>query len=222
VERAEAEPDDAHEHTRLALIIALSIAVVSVLGAIVGWRAEVHASSASRYEQDSVATSIARTAVQAQAEAVAEKAASEYEHYQRLGEDADILSPGACGPQGSRNSLADLDAGSLCQTQVQFSDDSANAYLDANGNFDIEAYARDYVAAQAEQGPLNATEYTDKAEQERHSEDNMLYLSLFLVLTLALLTLARLGKSVLSRLVLAIPGWLCLIASVVILVSAEA
>ena len=73
---------------------------------------------------------------------------------------------------------------------MQFSDDSANAYLDANGNFDIEAYARDYVAAQAEQGPLNATEYTDKAEQERHSEDNMLYLSLFLVLALALLTLA--------------------------------
>ncbi len=222
VEHAGAEPDDAHEHTRLALIIALSIAVVSVLGAIVGWRAEVHASSASRYEQDSVATSIARTAVQAQAEAVAEKAASEYEHYQRLGESADILSPGACGPQGSRNSLADLDAGSLCQTQVQFSDDSANAYLDANGNFDIEAYARDYVAAQAEQGPLNATEYTDKAEQERHSEDNMLYLSLFLVLALALLTLARLGKSVPSRLVLAVPGWLCLVASVVILVSVEA
>ena len=35
---------DTHdEHTRLALIIALSIAVVSVLGAVVGWRAEVHA-----------------------------------------------------------------------------------------------------------------------------------------------------------------------------------
>ena len=222
MEPAGAEPHDAHEHTRLALIIALSIAVVSVLGAIVGWRAEVHASAASRYEQDSVATSIARTAVQAQAEAAGEKAASEYDHYQRLGEQADILSPGACGPQGSRSSLPDLDAGSLCQTQVQFSDDSANAYLDANGNFDIEAYARDYVAAQAEQGPLNATEYTDKAEQERHSEDDMLYLSLFLVLALALLTLAPPRQVGRGRLVLAVPGWLCLIASVVILVSAEA
>jgi len=221
VRAAEAEQRNAHEHTRLALVIALSIAVVSVLGAIVGWRAEVHASRASRYEQDSVATSIERTAVQAQAESVAEKAASEYEHYLRLEDQANMLSPGACTGQGSRVSVPDFDAGALCQTKVQFSDDSANAYLDANGNFDLDAYARDYVAAQAEQDQLNATEFTDRAEQERHSEDNMLYLSLFLVLALALLTLGRLGKTVPARLVLAVPGWLCLIASVVILVSAE-
>lgn len=216
-----AERHNAHEHTRLALVIALSIAVVSVLGAIVGWRAEVHASRASRYEQDSVATSIERTAVQAQAESVAAKAASEYEHYLRLEDQANILSPGACGPQGQRVTLPDFDAGALCQTKVQFSDDSANDYLDANGNFDIEAYARDYVAAQAEQEQLNAAEYTDRAEQERHSEDKMLYLSLFLVLALALLTLARLGKSVRARLMLAVPGWLCVVTSVVLLVSAE-
>ena len=219
---AQTEHRDAHEHTRLALVIALSIAVVSVLGAIVGWRAEVHASRASRYEQDSVATSIERTAVQAQAESVAAKAASEYEHYLLLEDQANMLSPGACTAQGSRVTLPDFDAGALCQTKVQFSNDSANAYLDANGNFDLEAYARDYVAAQAEQDQLNATEYTDRAEQERHSEDNMLYLSLFLVLALALLTLARLGKTVPARLVLAVPGWMCLVASVVILVSAEA
>lgn len=218
---AGAEPHDAHEHTRLALIIALSIAVVSVLGAIVGWRAEVHASRASRYEQDSVATSIERTAVQAQAESVAAKAASEYEHYLRLEDQANILSPGACTSSGSRVTLPDLDAGALCQTKVQFSNDSANAYLDARGNFDIGAYARDYVAAQAEQDQLNPTEYTDLAEKERHSEDHMLYLSLFLVLALALLTLARMGKSVPPRLALAVPGWLCVIASVVVLVSAE-
>jgi hypothetical protein len=218
---AAAEHHDAHEHTRLALIIALSIALVSVLGAVVGWRAEVHASHADRYEQDSVATSIERTAVQAQAESVAAKAASEYEHYLRLEDQANMLSPGACGAQGQRVTLPDFDAGALCQTKVQFSNDSATDYLDAKGNFDLEAYARDYVAAQAEQEQLNAAEYTDRAEQERHSEDNMLYLSLFLVLALALLTLARLGKSVPARLVLAVPGWLCLVASVVLLVSAE-
>jgi len=218
---AAAHHHDAHEHTRLALIIALSIALVSVLGAVVGWRAEVHASHADRYEQDSVATSIERTAVQAQAESVAAKAASEYEHYLRLEDQANMLSPGACGSQGQRITLPDFDAGALCQTKVQFSNDSANDYLDAKGNFDLEAYARDYVAAQAEQEQLNAAEYTDRAEQERHSEDNMLYLSLFLVLALALLTLGRLGKTVPARLVLAVPGWLCLIASVVILVSAE-
>jgi hypothetical protein len=218
---AEAEHHNAHEHTRLALIIALSIAVVSVLGAVVGWRAEVHASHADRYEQDSVATSIERTAVQAQAESVAAKAASEYEHYLRLEDQANMLSPGACTSQGQRVTLPDFDAGALCQTEVQFSDDSANAYLDAKGNFDIEAYAKDYVAAQAEQDQLNAAEFTDRAEQERHSEDKMLYLSLFLVLALALFTLARLGKSVPTRLMLAVPGWLVLAGSIVFLVSAE-
>src|SRR5690242_12200522 len=137
-ERAPEHADKhAHEHTRVALIIALSIAVVSVLGAVVGWRAEVHASRASRYEQDSVATSIERTAVQAQAESVAAKAASEYEHYLRLKDQANILSPGACDQNGQRVTLPDFDAGALCETNVQFSDDSANAYLDPTGNFDI-------------------------------------------------------------------------------------
>src|SRR6476469_7661423 len=95
--------DDAHEHTRLALIIALSIAVVSVLGAVVGWRAELHASKASRYEQDAVATSIK-----------------------------------------------------------------------ADGNFDAEKYANDYTIAAREGRPLDANLFRDKAEAERHHEDNML------------------------------------------------
>lgn len=218
---AEVARHDAHEHTRLALVIALSIALVSVLGAIVGWRAEVHASNASRYEQDSVATSIERTSVQAEAQSVAVKADSEYEHYRRLIDQANMLSPGACN-NGPRVTLPDLDAGALCETNVQFSDDTANAYVDAKGNFDTAAYAGDYVQASAEQQQLNATQYTDLADHERHSEDNMLYLSLFLVLALALLTLARLGKSVPARLVLAIPGWACLAASIVVLVAAEA
>jgi hypothetical protein len=49
----------------------------------------------------------------------------------------------------------------------------------------------------------------------------MLYLSLGLVLALALLTLARLGKNTASRLLLAIPGWLALGAGAVVLVLAE-
>lgn len=212
---------DAHEHTRLALILALSIAVVSVLGAVVGWRAEVHASRASRFEQDSVAASIAATQVEGQADAEATKAQSKYDHYKRLADEANELSPGACGPDGSRTTLADLDAGTLCQTQVQFSGYSTDFYVDAKGNFDLEKYARDYVAAQNEKDPQNPEEIAAVAENERHHEDSMLYLSLALVLALALLTMARLGKSVPARLVLAVPGWLVLLASAGYLVAAE-
>jgi hypothetical protein len=215
-----AESDDAHEHTRLALIIALSIAVVSVLGAIVGWRAEIHASAASRYEQDAVATSIAATQVDAAAQAAATKAESKYVHFRKLEDQADILMPGACTAT-SRSSLPEFDAGALCETKVQFSGYSSDAYVDAKGNFDIEAYAHDYVVGAGERDPLDPTAFRDLAETERHHEDNMLYLSLFLVLALALLTLGRIGKSVPSRLVLAIPGWLVLAGSAAFLVVGE-
>ncbi|HEY2298647.1 MAG TPA: hypothetical protein VGH43_13020 [Jatrophihabitans sp.] len=210
----------AHEHTRLALIIALSIAVVSVLGAIVGWRAELHASKASRYEQDAVATSIAATQVEAEAEAAAAKAESKYVHYTKLQDQANELMPGACDTT-SRSTLVQFDAGALCETRVQFSGYAISAYIKADGNFDTEKYANDYVTAAREGDPLDANVFRDQAETERHHEDNMLYLSVFLVLSLALLTLARLGKSVPSRLVLAIPGWLVLVGSAALLVAGE-
>lgn len=210
---------NAHEHTRLALIIALSIAVVSVLGAVVGWRAEVHASRASRYEQDSVATSIALVQVRGQGEAEAEKAASSYAHYARLQDEADELSPGACNG-GARDSLAQLDAGVLCQTQVQFSDYSGDGYV-TKGTFELDRYAGDYVTAQQSRNPLDPEAFSTSAENERSAEHNMLYLSLFLVLALALLTLARLGKEVASRLVLAIPGWLLVAGCATYLVTQE-
>ena len=211
---------DAHEHTRLALIIALSIAVVSVLGAVVGWRAELHASKASRYEQDAVATSIAATQVEAEAEAAATKAESKYVHYAKLEDQANELMPGACDGT-TRSTLVQFDAGALCETRVQFSGYAISAYIRPDGNFDTEQYANDYVVAAREGKSLDAEVFRARAESERHHEDNMLYLSLFLVLALALLTLARLGKSVPSRLVLAVPGWLVLGGSAVLLVAGE-
>ena len=214
------ETHDAHEHTRLALIIALSIAVVSVLGAVVGWRAEVHASKASRFEQDAVATSIAATQIEAQAQAAAAKAESKYVHYKKLEDQADELMPGACDTT-SRSTLVQFDAGALCETKVQFSGYAISAYIKEDGNFDTEQYANDYTIAAREGNPLDANEFRDMAESERHHEDNMLYLSLFLVLALALLTLARLGKTVPSRLVLAVPGWLVLAGSATFLVVGE-
>jgi hypothetical protein len=214
------EGGDAHEHTRLALIIALSIAVVSVLGAVVGWRAELHASKASRFEQDAVATSIAATQVEAEAEAAAAKAESKYLHYAKLQDQANELMPGACDST-SRSTLVQFDAGALCETRVQFSGFAISAYIKADGNFDTAKYANDYTIAAREGRPLDPNLFRDKAEAERHHEDNMLYLSLFLVLALALLTLARLGKSVPSRLVLAIPGWTVLAGCAAYLVAGE-
>jgi hypothetical protein len=213
--------DDSHEHTRLALIIALTIAVVSVLGAVVGWRAEVHAGRASRYDQDAVAASITAAQLRSEAEAAAGKAYSQYAHYQRLGNEANEITPGACAIT-NRTNIIDLDAGAVCSTQIQFSGYNSTGYVDNQGRFDLEKYAKDVQAGNATQNDLEPDVYQEQAEQERHHEDTMLYLSLFLVLALALLTLARLGKSTASRLILAVPGWLCLIGGTLVLVIAEA
>ena len=212
---------DGHEHTRLALLIALSIAVVSVLGAVVGWRAEVHAAKASRYEQDAVAATISAAQLRSEAEAEAAKAYSQFAHFQRLGHEADELIPDACTTT-TRNNIVALDAGVLCSTQIQFGGYGGTGYVDAQGHFNIEKYAQDVQSGNATQNDIEPDSYQEQAEQERHHEDNMLYLSLFLVLALALLTLARLGKTTSSRLVLAVPGWACLVGGVVVLVMAEA
>jgi hypothetical protein len=210
-----------HEHGRLALLIALSIALVSVLGAVVGWRAELHAAKASRYEQDAVAATISAAQLRSEAEAAAAKAYSQFEHFQRLGHEADELTPNACSGD-NRNTIVDLDAGVLCSTQIQFGGYGGAGYVDAQGHFNVEKYAEDVQAGNATQNDIEPDSYEQQAEQERHHEDNMLYLSLFLALALALLTLGRLGKTTANRLVLAIPGWLCLIGGVVVLVMAEA
>ena len=110
----------------------------------------------------------------------------------------------------------------LCSTQVQFGGYGGTGYVDAQGHFNIEKYAQDVQAGNATQNDIEPEIYQAQAEQERHHEDNMLYLSLFLVLSLALLTLARLGKPTSSRLVLAVPGWVCLVGGIVVLVMAEA
>jgi Tfp pilus assembly protein PilX len=212
--------DDSHEHTRLALIIALTIAVVSVLGAVVGWRAEVHAARASRYEQDAVAASITAAQLRSEAEAAAGKAYSQFAHYQRLGNEANEITPGACAIT-DRTNIIDIDAGVVCSTQIQFSGYNGTGYVDDQGHFDLEKYAKDVQAGNATQNDIEPDSYQEQAEQERNREDNMLYLSLFLVIALALLTLARLGKSTGSRLILAVPGWLCLAGGTLVLVIAE-
>jgi hypothetical protein len=214
-----ADDHEKHEHGRLALFLALSIAVVSVLGAVVGWRAEVHASSASRYEQDAVAASITATQLHSDAEAQASAAQSNYEHYRRLGDEADRLVADPC-PVDNPTTLIELDAEAACAMQAVFAGYDDPAYV-KNGAFDVSKYAADVQKVASYEADADPETYEALAEQERHHEDNMLYLSLGLVLALALLTLARLGKATASRLVLAVPGWLALGAGAVVLVVSE-
>lgn len=213
-------PDGAgtrHEAGRLPTLIAVSIALVSVLGAVVGWRAEVHGSRADRYEQDAVAASISAAQVRSHAEQLAAQAASQQEHFARLGREADQLSADACNKPIDPSNILSLDAGALCSTQVEFSGYNSQGYV-RNGTFDANKYTADVVAAESTQNDINPQHYLTLAEEQHTAEHNMLWLSLFLVLVLAFLTLARLRKTRRDQLLLAVPGWACLGASVVLFV----
>jgi hypothetical protein len=203
-----------HDAGRLATLIAVSIALVSVLGAVVGWRAEVHASRASRYEQDAVATAITAAQVRSHAEQLAAQAESQQAHFERLGRDADELYANACARSIDPTNILSLDAGALCSTQVEFSGYDSQGYVH-NGTFDIAKYTRDVVAAESTQNDIYPQHYLALAKDQHSAEHRMLWLSLFLVLVLAFLTLARLRKSRRGQFLLAVPGWACLAASVV-------
>lgn len=206
-----------HDAGRLPTLIAVSIALVSVLGAVVGWRAEVHGSRASRYEQDAVAASISAAQVRSHAEQLAAQAESQQEHFERLGREANQLSKNACNTSIKSNDILSLDAGALCSTQVEFSGYNSQGYVH-NGTFDVAKYTADVVAAESTQNDINPERYLALADDQHGAEHHMLWLSLFLVLVLAFFTLARLRKSRRDQLLLAVPGWACLAAGVVLFV----
>jgi hypothetical protein len=210
---------EAHEANRLALIIALSIAVVSVLGAIVGWRAETHASLASRYDQDAVAATIAGAQDKSRADSQARAAQSNYTHYQRLGEEAERLQGSPC-PVTDSSSVTSLDAQAACSMQQVFAGYNDPAYV-KDGRFDLARYSTDVQKVLAYNSDSDAGRYEVLAEDQRSHEDNLLGLSVGLVLALALLTMARLNKTVVTRLVLAIPGWLALVGGAGLLAVLE-
>ncbi|HWG74544.1 MAG TPA: hypothetical protein VG184_10885 [Acidimicrobiales bacterium] len=204
-----AAPDHTDRHKRLHLTIALSIAVVSVLGALVSWRAEVHASAASELDQNAVAATINATNQAAQAQTLAASAQSEYERYARLGDEAARLDPRGCG-ETHASSISGVEADVACSVQVVFSEYNDPGYINANGTFNVEKYAADVVAADRYGVDANPAHYQKAAAQDRNLEDTLLYLSIGLVVALALFTLGRLAKERRRILALAVPGWLAL------------
>lgn len=209
-----------HEHGRVSGLIAVTIALVSVLGAIVGWRAETHASRAGRYEQDAVATAITAAQVHSDAGTVAARAASEYDHYARLGREADVLRADACNRGLSARDIAALDAGALCSTQAEFAGYANQGYV-SGGRFELQRYTADVVAAETLTNDIDARRFIDEADTQHGDEHTMLWLSLLLVVALVWLTIARLQRRTASQLVLAVPGWLCMAGGIVWLLVAE-
>ena len=207
----------------LHLLVAISIGLVSVLGAVVVWRAETHAANADAAEQDAISAAITAAHLQSTAEQAADTAQRKFARYQRLGLDAQRLDPGhdcANNTNDNPTTVAEIDARVDCDIQVVFS-----GYADETskqGSYDVTRYTTDVLAIDRYFNPNSNPEVAQaQSEQQRAIEHKLLWLSVGLVIVLALLTLSRLGKKTIHTLVLAIPGWGLMLAAVVALIAVE-
>lgn len=212
----------ARQHPLLHLLIAISIGLVSVLGAVVLWRSETHASNASAADSDAIGASITGAHLRSTAEEQAQTAQRQFTRYERLGLDAARLDPGyTCDNRDPRPStITQLDARVDCEVRLVFSG-YANE-TSRQGGYDVTRYARDvqafdrYFHPESDPAPFEAV-----ADHQRHLEHELLWLSLGLVVVLALFTSARLRRSTAAQLALAVPGWALCAAAAVALVVVE-
>jgi hypothetical protein len=205
------ERPDAHrdEHHRLHLAIALSIAVVSVLGALVSWRVEVLASAASEADQNAVAASITATDQATQAQTAAAAGEAKFARYQQIQSEANRLDPAGC-TSATPPSLSVAEAEAACRVAFIFRTYDGGGYVGTNGSFDLAAYAKDVTAANRYFVDADPAPYQSEAAHARQHEDLLLYTSVGLVVALALFTLGRLSKQRRRIVTLAVPGWLLL------------
>lgn len=186
-----------------------------------GWRAELHASTAGNLDQDAIAASLAATSESAKASTLATAAEADWEHYNRLGDEAARLDPSGCGNTGPTDPVAAAEASVACSVQVVFSGYNDPAYT-GHGVFDTSAYADDVIANDRYGIDSDPVPYQRAADHQRSLEDRLLYLSILVVLALALFTLARLVKSRRRLLALCVPGWLLLAGTIALFVATEA
>jgi hypothetical protein len=212
--------DKTGRHGKVHTIVALSIATVSVLGAIASWRIETHASAASELDQSAVAATITDSRLLVEARAEAQQSEEAYFRYERLSGEAQQLAPGGC--PNNPVSVLDYNAYVVCEMQRAIFDGGNDQYVSANGrNYNIDALTRDLVAENGFQEDHQPGPYEAEAVVERHAEDRLLLLALVLVLSLALLTVAHLARRRKMLLRTAIPAWVLIAISTALLVVWE-
>ncbi|HWE67601.1 MAG TPA: hypothetical protein VG298_13260 [Acidimicrobiales bacterium] len=209
------------KHSRLHTMVAISIATVSVLGAIASWRIEDHSTAASELDQSAVAATITSSRLTVEARATAQQSENDFFRYQRLSGEATQLAPAGC--PSAPVTVLEFDAFVVCELADAVFIGGDDQYVSSNGQtYNVNALTRDIVAEQGFEQDHDAAPYQAEARADRHAEDRLLLLTLVLVLTLALLTVANLAHRRKIVLRAAIPAWLLMAVSAVLLVVWEA
>jgi hypothetical protein len=228
-DRQDATPRAREGDSWLSFAIPISIAIIAILGAVVGYRIERHAANAAEFDHDALAASITTGSDESEAVAQANESELEHDRWLRLVSLAGVTAPHSSWTPAGGCELRSYDTQSLigandavaCELQQVFAAYGSPSYdvaaAPAQSSFDVRQYVADVMAWDRFSADLGVGTYVTAANRDRHEELRVLLLSLALVAALALCTLAQLSHHRRFKLVrplwLAVPGWLITVAA---------
>lgn len=223
----------------LSFAVPISIATVAIMGAVVGYRVEYHASLSSAFDNDAQVSSTYLSGHNYDALLTGEAASSYHQIWEQLtnasraGDGAGMVAAAepACAYGGTGDASESSAQSTLdCQLAQLFSGYALPAYW-VKGDpteFNTQRFVADWVALGNLGRDVAVGEHAASANDQRHRELRLLWLGILLALALAFCTLAqaaihhRWGKRT-SRtaLLLAVPGWILLIGCTAAVVAWE-
>jgi hypothetical protein len=223
----------------LSFLIPISIAMVAIVGALVGYRAEYHASLSTAADNDAEVASTYLSGHDYDALLTGQAVDSDHALWEELSGAGRSLT-GQALASASEPACADFTLGVVsvaaapqtvdCQLAEVFSGYALPAYW-VHGDpaaFDTQRFVGDWIALSNVGRDVAVNQHAAVANGERHRELRLLWLGMLLALALAFCTLAQAAihhrwskRSTGTALLLAVPGWILLVACSTVLLAWE-
>jgi hypothetical protein len=213
----------------LSFLIPISIALVAIMGAVVGYRAEYHDSQASASDTDAQVASTYASGNADDALLTGTRVEFEHDLWESLTDPAgqgtgqamvEQAEPSCANTTSVPPSLPAVQGVVDCQLAQVFSKYAFPPYWE-HGNpalFDTERFVSDWLELSNLGRDVAVNQHEKAANTQRNQERRLLRLALLLALALALCTLAQAAlhhrwtsRTSLLSLLLAIPGWILLL-----------
>lgn len=213
----------------LSFAIPISIALVAIMGAVVGYRAEYHASLASSSDTDAQVASTYASGNADDALLTGTRVETEHDLWESLADPAgkgtgqtmvEQSEPSCANTTSVAPTLPATQGVVDCQLAQVFSKYAFPAYWE-HGNpalFDTERFVSDWLDLSNLGRDVAVSQHEKAADAQRNNELRLLRLALLLALALAFCTLAQAAlhhrwtaRTSLLSLLLAIPGWILLL-----------
>jgi hypothetical protein len=223
----------------LSFAVPISIALVAILGAVVGYRAEYHASLSGAAGNDALVSSTLASGHVYDALLTGQLAVTEHDQWERLSRAAGhgtgqgmVAATGpACAKNGpDASSVTAAEQSVDCQLAQVFSRYALPSYWTHGdpAGFDSTKFVADWVALGNLGRDVAVAEHSATAANQSRQELQLLWLALALALALAFCTLAQAAlhhrwtsRTSRTSLLLAVPGWILLAGCTAILLVWE-